>query len=117
MELERQAHMADLERKQKAEERRLKYSMPGVDEHLTRKEREQRIWAFMNYRPTDSDLEYDEEDDEEDLTWLEYELEEQLRNPNVTDPDVPDNFTPEELSQLIRIDDNRIDYGPAHMNG
>jgi len=117
MEIERRGHLADLERKQKAEERRMKYGLPGPDEQLTRKEREQRIWTFMNYRPTDSDLEYEEdEEDEEDVSWLEDALNDELRNPNIVDPDVPD-FTPEELTHLIRMDDSRIDYGPTQFNG
>jgi hypothetical protein len=47
MEIERRGHLEDLERKQKAEERRMKHGLPGPNEQLTRKEREQRIWAFM----------------------------------------------------------------------
>jgi hypothetical protein len=47
MEIERRAHMADLERKQRVAARRLQHGLPGPDEQLTQKERSQRIWAFM----------------------------------------------------------------------
>lgn len=47
MELERKAHMADLEKKQRLEARRIQHGLPGPNEQLTQKERDARIWAFM----------------------------------------------------------------------
>jgi hypothetical protein len=47
MEIERRTHIADLERRQRVQARRLKHGLPGPDEHLTQKERSERIWAFM----------------------------------------------------------------------
>jgi uncharacterized protein involved in exopolysaccharide biosynthesis len=46
MEMERKAHVVDLEKQQKEMEKRSK-RLPGVEEQLTRAEREARIWAFM----------------------------------------------------------------------
>lgn len=109
MEIERKAHMADLERKQRVAARRLEHGLPGPDEQLTQKERNQRIWAFMNYRPTDSDME-DEDDDEDSLSWLDEEEDESRRNPNAIDPDIPDYLTPEELSNILCVDESRYEH-------
>jgi hypothetical protein len=48
MELERQAFLADKEREERIQEKKLKQGILGTNgEHLTMKEREARIWAFM----------------------------------------------------------------------
>jgi hypothetical protein len=48
VELEQQAHAADLERKQRLLERRQKQGLPSLKGRaLTREEQEARIWAFM----------------------------------------------------------------------
>jgi hypothetical protein len=53
-ELEQQAHVADLERKQRLLERRQKQGLVSVKGlMLTREEQEERIWAFMCGDPTD----------------------------------------------------------------
>jgi hypothetical protein len=69
--------------------------------------------SCRNYRPTESDLEDEDEDgeDEDPLFWLQEEQDEIMRNPNVVDPDIPDEMSPEELSHIIRVDESRIDYG------
>lgn len=51
IEIERRAHQQDLERKQRALEKKHR-SMPGAGENLTREEREARIWAFMYVKPS-----------------------------------------------------------------
>jgi hypothetical protein len=54
IELEQQAHAADLERKQRLLERREKQGLVSVkDRMLTREEQEARIWAFMCGNRTD----------------------------------------------------------------
>lgn len=45
--LERQAHLQELERQRRIQEKKQKYGMPMPGEVLTRAEREARIWAFM----------------------------------------------------------------------
>ena len=51
MQLEQEAEALERERRQRAEEKRLRSGMPTQDEVLTRKEREARIWAFMYVFP------------------------------------------------------------------
>ncbi|KAJ8523511.1 hypothetical protein ONZ45_g34 [Pleurotus djamor] len=100
--LERQAHMQDLERQQRIREKKQKYGMPGSGEYLTREEREARIWAFMNYKPTDSDLE-DEEDEEDDdpSTWFEDDQDDGRKGQDLVEPDL------EDMSNIIRVDEAR----------
>ena len=47
MQLEQEAEAIERERRQRAEEKRLRVGMPTRDEVLTRQEREARMWAFM----------------------------------------------------------------------
>lgn len=47
MELERQAHLQDVERQKRALERKQRLGLPIRGEILTQAEREARIWAFM----------------------------------------------------------------------
>ena len=47
VELEQQAHAADLERKRRLLERREKQGLVKVNGGVTREEQEARIWAFM----------------------------------------------------------------------
>jgi hypothetical protein len=56
----------------------------------------------------------EDEDDEDSLSWLEDQDDTQGQQ-NIVDPDVPD-FTPEELSHIMRVDESRIDYGPYYFN-
>lgn len=73
IDIEKRAHMQDLERRQKAEEKRSRIGMPRSDEmqSMTKEERERRIWAFMTHKATESDLEEDDydEDDEDPSLW------------------------------------------------
>ena len=47
MQLEQEAEALERERRQRAEEKRLRMGKPTPDEVLTRQEREARMWAFM----------------------------------------------------------------------
>jgi len=47
IELEQRAHIQDLKRRQRLEEKRKRTGMPLKGENLTREEQEARIWAFM----------------------------------------------------------------------
>lgn len=60
MEIERCAHQAELERRRRQWERRAETGQIMEDEHLSRQEREQRIWAFMCVRVTCTDNEIKE---------------------------------------------------------
>ncbi|KAI9513190.1 hypothetical protein F5148DRAFT_1156780 [Russula earlei] len=96
VELEQQAYAADLERKQRLLERRQKQGFVTVKGRtLTREEQEARIWAFMNYEPSESDLEDDDDSEDEDpSTWVK----------DIVEPDA------EDLSDIIRVDTSRIYY-------
>lgn len=61
-----------------------------------------------NQGPTDSDLEDEDEDDYDNdpQSWLQDD--DDLRNANIVDPDIPDEVSPEELSHFIRVDESRI---------
>lgn len=47
IDLERQAHVQDMERQKRLLEKKQRLGMPIKGEILSRKEREARIWAFM----------------------------------------------------------------------
>jgi hypothetical protein len=53
----------------------------------------------------------DEDEDEDSPSWFLEEEDEHMINPNATDPDVPDDISPEDLSHFIRIDESKLDYG------
>ncbi|TFY82596.1 hypothetical protein EWM64_g1408 [Hericium alpestre] len=98
--LEQEAHALERERKQRIEEKRRRMGIPLEGEMLSKQEREARIWAFMNYKPTDSDLE-DEEDDEEDddfANWFEDDQDDGRKGQDIVEPDA------EELTDIIRVD-------------
>ena len=121
IEIEQRAHQQDLERKQRALEKK-QHSMPGAGENLTREEREARIWAFMyvhllrtvhfciyhlmiisrNHKPTDSDLEDEEESDSDGdpSTWFEDDQDDGIKGQDIIYPDE------EELHNIIRVDDS-----------
>ena len=70
--IEEERNRHDRERKARAEakrEKQEKLSMPTREtkdgRRLTREEYEQKVWAFMNYKPTDSDMEGEDEDDDD----------------------------------------------------
>ncbi|EJD53552.1 hypothetical protein AURDEDRAFT_52660 [Auricularia subglabra TFB-10046 SS5] len=62
--IEQRAHQAQLEREKQHYEKSVQrgHIMPG--EQLTQKQINERLWAFMNYKPTESDEEYDDDDDD-----------------------------------------------------
>ncbi|KAH8988598.1 hypothetical protein EDB92DRAFT_1871468 [Lactarius akahatsu] len=111
-ELEQRAHAADLERKQRLLEKRQKQGLGMVkDRVLTREEQEARIWAFMNYKPSESDLEDDdgdELDDEDPSTWFDDDQDDGRKDQDIIEPDV------EDLSDIIRVDTSRIYYNTCY---
>ncbi|KAH8986163.1 hypothetical protein EDB83DRAFT_2514661 [Lactarius deliciosus] len=111
-ELEQRAHAADLERKQRLLEKRQKQGLGMVkDRVLTREEQEARIWAFMNYKPSDSDLEDDDGDDlddEDPSTWFDDDQDDGRKDQDIIEPDV------EDLSDIIRVDTTRIYYNTCY---
>jgi hypothetical protein len=130
VELEQQAHAADLERKQRLLERRQKQGLVTVQGRaLTREEQEARIWAFMcddfadlvminlvlmyaafrNYKPSESDLEDDDESEDEDpSTWFYDDQDDGRKGQDIIEPDA------EDLSDLIRVDTSRVYYNTFH---
>ncbi|KAH9062167.1 hypothetical protein EDB87DRAFT_1673893 [Lactarius vividus] len=104
-ELEQRAHAADLERKQRLLERN------GKSRASEREEQEARIWAFMNYKPSESDLEDDDGDDLEDedpSTWFDDDQDDGRKDQDIIEPDV------EDLSDIIRVDTSRIYYNTCY---
>jgi len=104
-ELEQQAHAADLERKRRLLERREKQGLVTVKGRaLTREEQEARIWAFMNYKPSESDLEDDDDDDgdEDPSTWFYDDQDDGRKGQDIIEPDA------EDISDIIRVDTSRI---------
>ncbi|KAF8192583.1 hypothetical protein BJ912DRAFT_266829 [Pholiota molesta] len=104
IELERQAHLQDQERQNRILEKKRRLGQPIQGEVLSRQEREARIWAFMNYKPSESDLEDDDEDeDDEDIsTWFEDDQDDGRKGQIIIEPDA------EDFSEIIRIDENRV---------
>lgn len=107
IQLEQRAHTQDQERQRKLEEKRKRTGMPSKGEVMTKQEREKRIWAFMNAKPSDSDLEDDSDEDEDDdpATWFDDDQEDGIKGQNIVQPD-----TLEELSNVIRVDNNNLHY-------
>lgn len=102
--IEQEAHAADLRRQKEAEERKRRMGLPVKGEALTKEQREARIWAFMNYKPSESDLEDDddEDSDEDPALWFEDDQDDGRKGQDIIEPDE------EDLSSVIRIDDSRI---------
>ncbi|KAF8528768.1 hypothetical protein BU17DRAFT_79924 [Hysterangium stoloniferum] len=103
MALEQKAHLAALERKKQEEERRRQYGLPRPGEFLTREEREARIWAYMNTKPSESDEEDEDwnENDENETDpsrWFEYDEDDGKQGQPLVDPD--------EIADIIRVDDS-----------
>ncbi|KAG5648688.1 hypothetical protein DXG03_000034 [Asterophora parasitica] len=113
MNLEQQAHMREKERLQRIAEKKRRLGMPVEGEVLTRKEREARIWAFMNHKPTDSDMEDDVEDesdeDDDPASWFEDDQDDGRKGQDIIEPDV------EDLSDIIRVDESRIHYSTFYQ--
>ncbi|EEB96314.1 hypothetical protein MPER_04572, partial [Moniliophthora perniciosa FA553] len=109
IEIEQRAHAQDRERQQRLIEKRRRQGLPIKGEMLTRAEVEARIWAFMNHKPTDSDLEDDsdedeDEDDDDPASWFEDEEDDGRKGQDIVEPDE------EDLSHIIRIDHNKLHY-------
>lgn len=126
MQIEQEAHALDLQRQkeheEKVEERRRRMGLPGKGEkRLTREEQEARIWAFMcasslalvasqadsfsrTYKPTDSDMEDDDDYDSDDdpANWFEDDQDDGRKGQDIIEPDYDD------FSSVIRIDEARI---------
>ncbi|KAJ4467547.1 hypothetical protein J3R30DRAFT_3662729 [Lentinula aciculospora] len=111
IEIEQRAHVHDLQRKQRMEEKRMNHGYPMQNEVMSRQEREARIWAFMNYKPSESDLEdADEEDDEDEdpAGWFDDDQDDGRKGQNIVEPDEED---PESLHNIIRVmDPNQMHY-------
>ncbi|KAH0840056.1 hypothetical protein J3R83DRAFT_1023 [Lanmaoa asiatica] len=107
VELEQRAHVIDLERQQRSDDRKRRIGLPVRGEVLSRQEMDARIWAFMNYKPTDSDLEDMDEDDADDddpSTWFEDDQDDGIKGQDIIPPDT------EDLSNVIRVDESSIRY-------
>ncbi|EMD40638.1 hypothetical protein CERSUDRAFT_103017 [Gelatoporia subvermispora B] len=103
--LEQEAHVRDLQRQREQEERRARMGMPVPGEKYTREETEARLWAFMNYKGSESDYDEDEDEDDEDpATWFEDDQDDGRKGQNLVEPDYDD------YSHIIRIDDSKIPY-------
>ncbi|KAG6336354.1 hypothetical protein ID866_2749 [Astraeus odoratus] len=106
--LEQRAHTEDLARQQRIDDRRRRTGLPVKGEVLTRQEMDARMWAFLNYKPTDSDMEdMDDDDDESDndpSTWFEDDQDDGIKGQDIIPPDL------EDLSDIIRVDESRIRY-------
>jgi len=110
MEIEQRAHAQDLERQKRNIEKRQKHGLPIDGTVMTREEKEARIWAFMNYKPTESDLEDDSDDSDEDpSTWFEDDQDDGRKGQDLVDPDVA------ELADVIRTDDTKFHYNTFYQ--
>ncbi|KIJ70228.1 hypothetical protein HYDPIDRAFT_104915 [Hydnomerulius pinastri MD-312] len=107
IELEQRAHAQDMARQQRVDDRKRRIGLPIKGEVLSRQEMDARMWAFINYKPTDSDLEdmdEDDSDDEDPATWFEDDQDDGIKGQDIIVPDV------EDLSEVIRIDESRTRY-------
>ncbi|KAH9943325.1 uncharacterized protein BXZ73DRAFT_74305 [Epithele typhae] len=83
--------------------------LPG--EQLTYAEKNARMLAFLNYKPTDSDMEDDDDDDDDDddedgqPTWFdEDDQDDGVKGQDIVEPDY------EDMANIIRIDEARIPW-------
>ncbi|KAF9534175.1 hypothetical protein CPB83DRAFT_843817 [Crepidotus variabilis] len=106
MEIERAAFMRDRERQQRIEEKKqLRMAATAVPSTITEQERRARIWAFMNYKPTDSDLEDDDDSDDDDpASWFDDDQDDGRKGQDLVEPDE------EDYSDIIRVDASRAQY-------
>ncbi|KAG6868448.1 hypothetical protein C0993_002586 [Termitomyces sp. T159_Od127] len=113
MNLEQQAHLREKERIERIAEKKRRLGIPAKGEVLTRQEREARIWAFMNHKPTESDMEDDDDEDDSDeddpASWFEDDQDDGRKGQDIIDPDV------EDLSDIIRIDESRLPYSTFYQ--
>ena len=110
MELEQKHNAEEKARRERAEARRQKLTMPkpqlGPGMAQTREEYEAKVWAFMNYKPSESDLEdFDEDEDDEDpASWFDDEEDDGIKGQDIVYPDA------EDFADVIRVDESRIPY-------
>ncbi|RDB22634.1 hypothetical protein Hypma_010334 [Hypsizygus marmoreus] len=112
MSLEQQAHRREKEREERIAEKKRRLGMPIRGEVLTKQEREARIWAFMNHKPTESDMEYDEDDEDSDddpASWFDDDQDDGRKGQDIIEPDE------EDLSEIIRVDASRIHYNTFYQ--
>ncbi|KAG6911719.1 hypothetical protein DXG01_007969 [Tephrocybe rancida] len=112
MSLEQQAHLREKERVERIAEKKRRLGLPAKGEVLTRQEREARIWAFMNHKPSESDMEDDDEDDSDDddpASWFEDDQDDGRKGQDIIEPDA------EDLSDIIRIDQSRVPYSTFYQ--
>jgi len=115
MEIEARAHALERERIERAREKRQMRQMPQRKDASSRAEFEARMWAFVNYKPTDSDMEddsdMDDDDDPEDpANWFIDDQDDGRKGQNIIYPD------PEDFSEIIRVDDSRLPEGFASFS-
>ncbi|KAF8211270.1 hypothetical protein K438DRAFT_1903310 [Mycena galopus ATCC 62051] len=107
IELEQSAYREDKERQERALEKKKRMGIAIPGEQLTREEREARIWAFMNYKPTDSDLEDNDEDDydedeDDPAAWFKDEDDDGRKGQLIVEPDE------EDYTDIIRVDSSKM---------
>ncbi|PBK69890.1 hypothetical protein ARMSODRAFT_1004030 [Armillaria solidipes] len=106
IEIEQRRHAADLERRQRIEEKhRQIHDMRYGD--MSKEEREARIFAFMNHKPTDSDMEDDSDEDEDDddpSSWFEDDQDDGRKGQDIIEPDEEDYY------DIIRVDAAKVRY-------
>ncbi|KAJ7228784.1 hypothetical protein GGX14DRAFT_530489 [Mycena pura] len=106
IQLEQAAHQADKQKQERLLQKRQQMGMPLPGEQLTRQEREARMWAFLNHKPTESDLEDDSEDeyddDDDPATWFSDDEDDGRKGQLIVEPDE------EDYSNIIRIDSSKL---------
>lgn len=105
--IEQEAHAMDKLRHEQHEERRRKQGLLLKGEKLSRQEMELRMWAFMNHKPTDSDMgdDSDSEEDEDPAKWFHDEEDDGIKGQPIVHPDI------EDYSGVIRIDERKAYAG------
>ncbi|KAJ7129812.1 hypothetical protein C8R44DRAFT_614495 [Mycena epipterygia] len=107
IQLEQTAHAADKERQDRLLEKRRRMGMSIPGEQLTRQQREARMWAFMNHKPSESDLEDEDEDEDSDgdpASWFEDDQDDGRKGQLIVEPDE------EDYGDIIRIDSSKLSY-------
>ena len=112
LELEQRAAAIEREQKEREQERRERLTMPTRRSEngrmMSREEFETKVWAFMTYKPSDSDREEEEDDEDEDnddpSTWFHDDQDDGIKGQNIVYPDG------DELSDIIRVDTSRTNY-------
>ncbi|KLO19843.1 hypothetical protein SCHPADRAFT_992454 [Schizopora paradoxa] len=115
MEIEARAHALERERVERAREKREMRQMPMRRDASSRAEFEARMWAFMNYKPSNSDNEddsdFDDDDDPEDpANWFVDDQDDGRKGQNIIYPDA------EDFADVIRVDDSRLPEGFASFS-